>query len=115
MTAGHLVLVALALATAAAGATWFLWRVRTFAGFAAGAAGAAVMFLDDTLGVLGLAALVATAVGCGFALRTVGRVGDDGSVATWAGRFGAAWLVLAFPAAVTWASLLAAHWMLHRS
>jgi hypothetical protein len=101
-------------AAAVAAALWFAWRARTVAGFAAGLAAAAVVGLDDTVTVVVTCLLAAVVVGAAFTLRTVGALDDGGTPAPAAGRLGAAWLVLAFPAAVTWAALIGAHWMLHR-
>lgn len=114
MSIAHLCALACVAAAAGAAAVWFAWRAKTVAGFAAGLAAAAVVGLDDTVTIVVTCLLVAGVVGTAFALRTVGALDDEGATSPAPGRLGAAWLVLGFPAAVTWASLIGAHWMLHR-
>lgn len=97
-----------------AAALWFALRVTTAAGLVAGASAAMAVALHNTFDVVAATAWAASVVGCLFVRTTRHLAADGGSPSLWPGRFSAAWLILSFPVAVTWVSLLLARWMLHR-
>ena len=107
-------LVALLVAAAVIAAVRLTWKVRTVSAFLAGAAAGTVVMIVPELWIVSAVALVAAFLAITYAVRTRGTHTDDGTRTAWLARFGASWLVLAFPAGVVWVSVQVGRWVLHR-
>ena len=113
MNAGDVVLL-VAIGVGVAALIRLVWKAGTVSAFVAGAAAAGVVAVDRALLLVAAIAIGAIAAGGVFATRTRGQVTDEKQSTSWTSRMGAGWLVLSFPAVITWSSLQAAHWMLYR-
>jgi hypothetical protein len=108
------VLVGVSVASAVVAAIRLTWKVRTVSAFLAGAAAGTIVVVDPDLWVVTAISLAAVGLAVTYAVRTTGTRTDDGVLTAWVARFGASWLVLAFPAGVVWVSVQVATWILHR-